>query len=397
MGALAELRPLRIAHVTATFPPYYGGTGNVCYHNARALAARGHRVEVFTAVWPGEPDDPAGVTVHRLPPVAKVGNALLLPGLIPRLRRFDLVHLHHPFIGGGDLTGLLAGLRRLPLVITYHNDLHAPGVRGALFRLYERTSTRAILRSARLIGTVTAGHAAASPLLGPLARAGSDRLVEVPNGVDGTVFHPDVDATAVRAREGVPADAFVVLFVGGLDTAHHFKRVDLLLRAIQATGNDRVWGLVVGGGDLLAGYRALAAELGIGGRVRFVGPVRHGDLPPYVAAADVLALPSDGTESFGVVLIEAMAGGRPVIATDLPGVRDVVAAGRDGLLVAPGAAEPIREAIVTLAGMPPTARRAMGEAGRAKVEARYEWTRIGELLETLYRRVLTGEGGRHGR
>jgi hypothetical protein len=74
--------PLHIAHVTATFPPYYAGTGNVCFHQARALAARGHRVEVYSATYPGEPVDPAGVRVHRLRPVLRLGNAPLLPGLV---------------------------------------------------------------------------------------------------------------------------------------------------------------------------------------------------------------------------------------------------------------------------------------------------------------------------
>ena len=72
---------MRIAHVSATFPPYYGGTGNVCYHNARVLAERGHDVHVFTADWPGERDDPPGVTVHRLKPLFRIGNAPVLPQL----------------------------------------------------------------------------------------------------------------------------------------------------------------------------------------------------------------------------------------------------------------------------------------------------------------------------
>ena len=391
------MRPIRIAHVTATFPPYYGGTGNVCYHNARVLAARGHAVEVFTAAWPGPADDPAAVRVHRLPPVARIGNALLLPGLIPALRGFDVAHLHHPFIGGGDLAAALGGLRRIPRVVSYHNDLRAPGLRGALFAVYERTTARAILASASRVGVVTKGYADASPLLQPLVRAASPRLVELPNGVDATAFRPDVDGGPVRDRQRIPAGAFVVLFAGALDTAHHFKRVDLLMHAIRATSDLEIWGLVVGGGDRLAGYQTLAADLGLGDRVRFTGPVRHGDLPPYFAAADLVVLPSDGTESFGVVLIEAMASGRPVVATDLPGVRDIVSPGRDGLLVRPGDEEALAEAIREMANMPLAARRAFGAAGRSKVESRYAWERIGEELESLYTEVLAEQAAsRHG-
>lgn len=377
--------------MTATFPPYYGGTGNVCYHNARVLAARGHDVHVYTAAWPGESDDPPGVSVHRLRPGISIGNALLLPGLIRALRRFDVVHLHCPFIGGGELATAVARIRRMPLVVTYHNDLAAPGARGALFAVYRRTLAPAILAGARRVAVVADGYAAESPLLGVLARSRDARLLEVPNGVDTARFHPGVDGAPIRRAHGIPGDAFVVAFSGVLDTAHHFKRLDLLLRAVGGTAVDRPWLLVVGGGSLLPVYRQLAIDSGIGDRVSFVGRVPHADVPSYIAAADVLALPSDGVESFGMVLIEAMACGRPVIATDLPGVRDVVDNERDGLLVPPGDVAAMSRAIDKFARMPPAVRRAMGAAGRLKVEDRYQWERIGERLEALYESVVDGE------
>src|SRR3954454_15616886 len=95
-------RPLRIVHVTATFPPYYGGTGTVCYHNTRVLAARGHDVQVYTAAWPGDPDDPPGVIVHRCRALVRIGNAPVLPCLA-HLPQDALIHLHFPFYAGGEL------------------------------------------------------------------------------------------------------------------------------------------------------------------------------------------------------------------------------------------------------------------------------------------------------
>src|SRR3989442_1533058 len=88
---------LRVAHVVATFPPYWGGTGNVAFHNALELARRGHRVEVLTASVPLDGyRDPAGLTVHRLPAPLRFGNAPLTPGLVGLLSRFQIVHLHWP-------------------------------------------------------------------------------------------------------------------------------------------------------------------------------------------------------------------------------------------------------------------------------------------------------------
>ena len=87
---------MRIAQVVATFPPYRGGTGNVCYHNARDLARRGHDVHVFTMARDGVSTREVldGMTVHRLRPLARLGNAAALPRLTRALRGFDLIHLH---------------------------------------------------------------------------------------------------------------------------------------------------------------------------------------------------------------------------------------------------------------------------------------------------------------
>jgi hypothetical protein len=84
---------LRIAHLTATFPPYPGGAGNTAFRFALEQAARGHHVEVFTATAPGEAPDPGAVVVHRIKPVFAIGNAPLIPALA-RIDGFDVVHLH---------------------------------------------------------------------------------------------------------------------------------------------------------------------------------------------------------------------------------------------------------------------------------------------------------------
>ncbi len=104
---------MRIAHLTATFPPYRGGAGNTAFRFAREQADRGHEVEVFTAPAPGEPPDPGGAIVHRIEPVLAIGNAPLIPSLA-RVEGFDVVHLHYPFIFGAELTLLGAAARAPP-------------------------------------------------------------------------------------------------------------------------------------------------------------------------------------------------------------------------------------------------------------------------------------------
>lgn len=380
---------MRIAHITATFPPYEGGSGRVCYQNAVGLAARGHDVHVYTALSPlGEIDAklPDLLHLHRLKPLVQIGNAPLLLGLL-QLERVDIAHLHLPFIFGAELTWLTALLRGIPYVVTYHNDLIGEGGRARLFDLYMKWVMPIILRRAHKVGVVTLDHALNSRAAAEFKRRRS-ALVEIPNGVDAAHFTPDPTAgAAVRSRLCIPADAPTALFVGALDRAHHYRRIDLLLEAAASLDDRNVHLIVVGDGDLRTAYEARASALSLTDRAHFVGKIPQPDLPPYYNAADVIVLPSQLQESFGMVLIEAMACSKPVIASRLPGVRTIVNEGEDGLLVEPSNVGALRTALQTL--FADSARRSgMGRAGRAKVEARFSWERVTTQLEALYQDVI---------
>lgn len=381
------MKPLRVAHVTATFPPYRGGTGNVCYHNARELARRGHAVHVFTAA---VPDAPArivhdGITVHSMTPLARIGNAPVLPGLVAALRGFDLVHLHYPFILGAEQVRLAALLHRMPLVISFHNDLIGNGARALVFDHYQRLSAVLTVRSAAQLCAVSLDHYQSSRLWRALPGA-RPPATELPNGVDCAHFAPG-DAGEARARYGIPTDVPLVLFVAALDRAHHFKRLDVLIRALAAMPDLRL--LIVGDGDMRTVYEQEVAVAGLTDRTIFAGAVDHEQTPPFFRAADVTVLPSSPPESFGLVLIESLACGTPVIASNIPGVRTVVAHGSDGLLVPAGDPGALSLTLGWLLARPCEQRRTMGLAGRRKVEQHYAWPVIGERLASLYAHVIT--------
>jgi glycosyltransferase involved in cell wall biosynthesis len=389
---------LRIAHLTATFPPYPGGAGNACYRFAKGQAERGDHVEVFTAPADGEQPDAGGAIVHRIRPALAIGNAPLIPSLA-RIEGYDVVHLHYPFIFGAELT-LLGRLsrkrRRQALLVHYKNRLVAKGTRGALFEAYEHSVAPMLVGAADRVCVVSSDHASSVSYLRRAARRDPRMLIEMPNGVDTELFAPEEDKSDLRARLGIPPDAPVVAFVATLDRAHHFKRVDLALEATarvaqtDAGGSDRVPPhlVVAGGGELVEEFRRQASAAGIGERVHFLGAVPHSELPEVLRSADLMLLTTEPPESFGIVLIEAMACGLPTIVTDYPGVRAVVDDGETGLVVPRGDSSAAAEAIAELLDAGAEARARMGEAGRRKCERLWSWPRLIDRMNEAYAQAI---------
>ncbi|MCY0878515.1 MAG: glycosyltransferase family 4 protein [Firmicutes bacterium] len=361
---------MKIAEVTATFPPYQAGSGNVAYHNARLLSERGHEVTVFTQrPRVPFPDDRKPFETRYLTPLLTVGNAPFLPGLGAALRGFDLIHLHYPFIFGTEMTLVAARRYGIPLLLTYHNRLWAEsGLKAWLFSGYNAVIEPWALRRAARVIAVSRDHLKA---LFPGLHA-----VEVPNGVSTDLFKP-YDAAACRRVLNLPPDQFLGLFVGALDAAHPFKNLSALLRAWTRLSHGLL--LVVGDGPLRPAFEREAQKLGLRDRVRFEGGADHQRLPWYYSAADVTVLPSRNTESFGMVLVESMACQTPVVATNLPGVRQVVQHRETGLLI-PVDDEALFQALAWMAEHP-RERARMGRQGRQWVERHYAWPIVGQKLE----------------
>jgi glycosyltransferase involved in cell wall biosynthesis len=184
----------------------------------------------------------------------------------------------------------------------------------------------------------------------------------------------------------VPDDAMVAAFVATLDRAHFFKRLDVAIEAL-ATASAPLHMLVAGGGEWLERYREHAAAAGLGDRVHFVGRVGHDRLPDLLRASDFLLLTSD-LESFGMVLIEAMACGKPVVATDLPGPRAVVADGSTGFVAPRGDVCAIAATLDRMVHLGAEGRRQMGLRGRAECERMYAWPKLVDRLEQIYAGAL---------
>ena len=382
---------LRIAHISGTFPPYRSGTGSVVWHETHQLARRGHDVHVFTPAPHAASAAPPGVTVHMVRPWLRVGNATSVPGILPRLRGFDLLHLHYPFFSA-ECVWAAARLYRTPYVVHYVHDVELRGPLALVPGIYQALVGRHVLEHADRLLFATMDYARASAVRGLAGRA---TVREHGYGVDEREFHPGGGDTALRATLRQAPEDVVLLFVASLDRAHYFKGLHVLFKALQLLARADVRLVVVGDGDMRSDYAADARRSGLGDRVRFVGSVSDALLPSYYTAADVLVLASvTRSEAYGLVLLEAMACRTPVLASCLPGVRQIVNETGGGLLAIPGDPEDLARGIRRLVE-DPALRAALGERGRQSVEARFRWSFLGEQLEEIYTDLLADVRSSH--
>ena len=275
----------------------------------------------------------------------------------------DVIHAHEPLTPSTSMLAVRA--TGAPVVATFHASLGRS-------RLMEVASP---LLSA-VYRRVDAGIAVSEAAAAFLARAIPGEVDIVPNGLDVDRFaHPGPPA------EGMPPGR-LLLWVGRLDPQKGFP---VLIRAFArlADAFPDLWLLVAGDGR----DRGAAGSLpeAVRRRVRMLGAVRHEDLPPYHAAAEVFVSSATARESFGYVLVEAMAAGLPVVATDIAGYREVVRDGVEGLLVPPNDPDALARALARILSDPGLAAR-LGVAGRERARG-FAWDFIVPRIEAIYRRV----------
>jgi len=225
------------------------------------------------------------------------------------------------------------------------------------------------------------GRIAVSPAaLESIARYFPGYYELIPNGIDIERFRPDVPPIARFERP-------TVLFVGRFNESRKGLRYLLEALALVRREFPDVLLLVVGPGDPQR-YERQIERAELGENVRFVGPVPEELLPSYYTACDVFCAPATGGESFGIVLLEAMASGRPVVASDIRGFRFVLRHGVEGLLVERKNAEALALALVHLLA-DPHLRERLGKAGRQRAE-QFSWPVIAQRTLAYYERLLRG-------
>ncbi|HET7498998.1 MAG TPA: glycosyltransferase family 4 protein [Candidatus Eisenbacteria bacterium] len=372
--------PLRIAIVTQAYHPTVGGVTQHVEGTAASLRARGHQVTIVTSRHPGTNGAEPGVfRLGRNFTLLYNGadnNITLGLGLEGALREhfergaYDVVHVHCPL--SPSLPMLAIRSARQPVVGTFHSvsDSHAA------FRIF-----RPILLPyfERLAHVIAVSEAARDDVLRTFTRP----ISVVPNGVDLARFRPGVVPVA-RYRDG----RVNILFVGRFDPRKGLPELLEACERLAERGTDfRL--ILVGDGRLRPGLERRARR-SLPGRVVFEGQVPHERLPQYYATADLFCSPARGAESFGLVLLEAMALGVPVVASDIPGYRCVVSHGTEGLLTPPRNPAALADALGGLIE-DPERRARMGAAG-VRTAARFGWDRVARDLERIYASVLGARG-----
>ncbi len=368
---------MRIAIVTEYYPPSVGGIQEHVRHFAREAQRLSHEVTVVTGAMPDldgplpapHPFDPAVVRVGRSVPVynnggvgrvtagRRVSNAV---SEVLRRGRFDVVHVHAPLTPVLPLLAIHHATS--PVVGTFHTNWRP----GLVFRLARRKLQRYV---DRLDATVAVSRAC----LHGLRSFRIDARI-VPNGVDARRFGTG------RAISRFMDGKLNLLWVGRIERRNGLDRMVAVLREVRRDVDARL--LVVGDGPLLERTRARVAD-DLAPHVVFAGRLVD-ERPDWYASAHVHCAPTR-IASFGVTLLEAMAAGVPVVASDIDGFREVLRHGVEGELVPPDDVAAWARAIVRLARDPALAA-AYGEAGR-RTARRYDWPIVAQQVLSVYRSI----------
>ncbi len=393
---MAELSILMVADVS----PFEsrGGGPRVLREQSRGLRQRGHRVEVLCRR-PGSEPPPTAVMdgvpishyeVNRSHPIAFFLSSIVgarrayARSLAPR--GWDVVVFHQPLSAFGVRRLLPQGT---PTVYVFHSpaaveyrirasrpDSFHPrlgaGVVSALLRWAEGVSLRSVRR------VIVLSDFSRKELL-RLHGAPAAPIVTIPGGADLTRFHPAGDRTAIRRGLGIPADGLLLLTVRDLEPR---MGLDGLVRALALVRKDLAVHLVIGGeGRLRSELEALVNTLGLRDIVRFAGLIPEADLPRYYQAADCFVLPTRALEGFGLVTVEALACGTPVLGTPVGATPEILWPLAPGLLTDDASLEALARGIVRVAPL-------LGDAAfrarcRAHAERHYSWPAAVARLEEV--------------
>ncbi|MFZ4631891.1 MAG: glycosyltransferase family 4 protein [Patescibacteria group bacterium] len=373
---------MKIASIVCAYPPYSGGIGNSAQQINQLL---------------GENNEITNFTPSTTKPWLRYGHGAFLPQIFFKLNSFDYIYLHYPFFGTAEVVWFFKLFFKRPkLIIHYHMDVKGLNLFAKILSLPSRLILNSLLKQSKIIVSASFDYIKSSDIKNYYKKH-PNKFREIPFAIDTDKFQVKLinrkleNKSIARAQEiihyindkFIKRDRVNLLFVGGLDKAHYFKGIDILLNSLFLTTHEN-WRLkIIGDGDLRLGYEELAQNLKLNNKIEFTGKLSEAELIRAMQNADLFILPSiNSNEAFGIVLIEALACGVPVIASNLPGVRSVFSDHVQGLLVEPGSSEDLRKKLEFIFNNEKI-RRVMSLAARRLAEEKYDLKKMKAKLELL--------------
>ena len=385
---------MRILMINYEFPPLGGGGGVASYEIAKALLARDHEVDVLTTKWRGLPSEEVvdGLTVYRAPVVGRgdlaTASFLSMLSFLPmgiarghgalRKKRYDVLNTHFA-IPSGPTGVALSRLFRTPHVLTIiGGDIYDPSKR---LSPSQNPLLRVVVR--RVLNSCTQVVAISEDIK---RRAREDLSCRTPVEVIHYGLTPPTFEKKGREELGIPQDAVVLISIARL-----IKRKALgdVLQAMALVNEPELRLLIIGEGPEQERLAELAESLGLAQRVGFLGPIWGERKFQYLEAADIFVLPSLH-EGFGLVFLEAMHCGLPVVASSTGGQTDFLQDRETGFLVPVGDVQALAASLARLA-KDEALRRSMGKFNREYVKG-FHISGVAERYEDVFRQVVERSG-----
>jgi glycosyltransferase involved in cell wall biosynthesis len=371
---------MRIVAITPNFYPHKGGGENYVLNLGIELAKKHEFTVICPAIRKKGRHQIGNIEVYYLPYKTIFGTDVISTWHMYntiRLLKPNIIHGHGPSVSQ-DIGLFLSKILRIPMVTTYHASID---LRRTISRIYMKFCVSIVLRNMEKV--IVTSKSTYSKMQ---SKTGIHRsnIVFIPVGVHYDIFNNVQNANVIRQKFDLK-EKKIVLFVGRLDNRHLYKRLDLLINSITLVKKkiQNIHLMVVGDGGNISQYRLLVQSLGIQNDVSFHTDVRDDELPYWYSAADAFVLPSPSDEEgFGIVLLEAMSAGIPVITSDACWWAFSIQEGKSGLLYKAYDIDDLSCKIITILTNDALSSE-MTKNGKEYAKA-YDWKVIVKAVESIY-------------
>jgi glycosyltransferase involved in cell wall biosynthesis len=371
------MQKLHIIQATAYYPPHLGGMENCAREISEKLSQKGNIVEVFTSNIDCKNSifkSVKNLKVNYLESY-EVAHTPIIPSLFIALMKIpknSIIHLHVAQAFVPEIVWLVSKIRKIPYIAHMHLDVGPSGKLGFMLPIYKKFLLGNILHSASRVIVPTKDYVS---LIIRKYKISNKKIVIIPSGVDLDNFKPSKEKHV---------NSYKLLFVGRLSIQ---KNIPLLIKSFKRVVNNGIDNIslsIVGNGEEKDEIIDLIKRKKLEGKIIMHGALRGRKLYQMYKDSDIFILTSRA-ESFGIVLLEAMASGLPIIASNIPGIRNVIENGKTGLLVVP-TEENFTKAIELLTS--DNELRVKLIKNGLKESKKYDWNTISTTLEGIYKEVL---------